>query len=223
MSTNLDRNRVNHELKKLGLGGFEDPNLLAQIAFFIRSHDQFRGLLMAVTADKRKVAYEALRSHLRFTPKPLDVYEMELKQKAEREQWDVFDGSPYPKLFKVPEISLDRLAQDAIAQNFHEKHGGLSLTCAKCTTVEIFRANDRKQAEKESHRAGWRSDGEKNWCPKCVPGRCTMTIACCVCEKEEKIRAWDPQDGYAAARLQGWVIEDAATCSACAVKKLVLQ
>jgi hypothetical protein len=220
--TAKERQKISHELKNLGFGGIDDPNLFAQIATLYPSHDTFRGLLLSTAPDQRRIAYEALRPHLMFTPKPLDVYEMEIKQRAEREQWDVWDGSPYPKPFKVPEISLDDLAQDAIRQNLHEKEKGLHLTCGKCTAGEVFRATNRKDAERDSHRAGWRSDGQKNWCPKCVPSRCTMSLQCVKCEQVQRIRAWDPQDGYASARLRGWVIADDATCPECAVKKIVL-
>jgi hypothetical protein len=218
-----ERQKINHQIKKMGFGGLDDPNIFAQIATLYRTHETFRGLLMSTAPDQRRIAYESLRPHLMFTPKPLDVYESEIKQKAEREQWDVWDGSAYPKSFKVPEISLDELAQDAIRQNLHEKQGGLILTCAKCTVQGYFQAKKRKEAERDSYKAGWRSDGEKNWCPEHVPARCTMTLQCGKCEIVQRIRAWDPQDGYASARLRGWVIVDDATCPECAVKKLILQ
>lgn len=101
----LERQKVNTELKKLGLGGLKDRNLLTNIAFFIRNHEQFRGMLMSVTEDKRHEAYQALAPRLNFPAKPLETYEMEIKEKAEREKWAVWDGSPYPKEFKVPEIN----------------------------------------------------------------------------------------------------------------------
>jgi hypothetical protein len=224
-----ERQKVNHELKRVGFGGLEDPNLFAQIATLYDTHDKFRGLLMSTHPDQRRIAYEALRPHLPFTPKPLDVYEREVKERAEREQWDVYDGTAYPKPFQVQSIESDeyklaRLANEAIAQNAHEKaRGSLEMVCTRCTFAQVFRSTLRRDAEKESHAAGWRSDGKKTYCPEHVPGRCTMRIACEVCETEEKIRCWEPQDGYVKARLAGWVIQDAATCPGCAAKRLVLQ
>ena len=102
----LERQKVNEELKRLGLGGMKDRNLLPSIAFFIRNHEQFRGMLMSVTQDKRHEAYAALAPRLSFPARPLETYEREIKEKAEREKWAVWDGSPYPKEFKVPEIGV---------------------------------------------------------------------------------------------------------------------
>jgi hypothetical protein len=226
--TSQQRQKVNHELKRVGFGGLEDPNLFAQIATLYETHDKFRGLLMSTHPDQRRIAYESLRPHLPFPAKPLDVYEREVKERAEREQWDVYDGTAYPKPFKVGEIEsdeyrLNRLASEALAQNAHEKHGGLEMVCTRCTVADVFRAPTRKQAEKDAHALGWRSDGNKSYCPTHVPGRCTMTIACEECHREEKIRCWEPQDGYLKARLAGWVIQDAAQCPGCAAKSLVLQ
>lgn len=218
-----DHAKVNHELRRLGFGGLDDPNLITSIAFFIKDHEQFKKQLFSVVPEKRRMAYAQLRPHLRFTAKPLDVYEAEMKLMAEQQQLPTWDGGVYPKEFKVPEISLEQHAQEAIKQNLHEKERGLTLECAKCTAVAVFKASLRKNAEKDSHQAGWRSDGTKNWCPKCVPSRCTMTLDCSKCSTVQRIRAWDPQDGYSSARLRGWVIGDDATCPECAVKKLRLQ
>lgn len=221
-----ERKRVNHELRKMGFGGLDDPNLIAGIAFCIRDHEHFRNQLFSVKPEERRHAYNTLRPHLRFAAKPLDVYEAEMKDFAERMQLPGYNketGDLIP--FKAGSVELDRLATDAIRQNKHEKHGGLWMTCAKCTVVEIFRAPHRKEAEREAEQSGWRSDGEKNWCPKHVPTRCTMTLRCSAdnCLVEEKIRAWDPQDGYASARVRGWVIGDAAYCPKCSAQRLTLQ
>jgi hypothetical protein len=220
-----ERQRVNHELKKMGFGGLEDSRMLEQIATLYTTHDAFRGLLMSTAPDQRRIAYESLKPHLAFVAKPLDQYEREIHERAEREQWDVYDGTAYPKPFKVGEVESDeyrlhKAAAAAIQQNLHEKEKGLHLTCAKCTRVETFKAPTRKQADKDSHLAGWRSDGKKNWCQNCVPARGTFTIECQACDRVDRIRAWDPQDAYAAARLVGWVIENACTCASCAMKNL---
>lgn len=228
-----ERIDVNHQLKKLGFGGIHDPNLFSQIATLYSNHDSFRGLLMSTAPDQRRVAYESLKPHLSFTPKPLDAYEMEIKEKAEREQWDIWDGTAYPKPFKVgevesPEYRLDRVAQEVLAQNAHEKAGGvLEYVCSKCTFASQFPAKTRKQAQAEAHSKGWRwaerNGTMKCYCPTHVPGRLTMTLQCSECPRQDSIRAWDEQDGYASARLSGWVIEDAAKCPRCSVKLVTLQ
>jgi hypothetical protein len=218
-----DRARVNHELRKLGFGSLDDPNLIPQIAVCIRDHDHFRNQLFSVVPEKRKLAYEQLRPHLRFVAKPLDVYEAEMKQLAEKQRLPIWDGSAYPK--PMPDAQLTQLAQDAIRQNAHEAKGHLELVCTKCTKQGIFRSKLRKDAEKTAQGDGWRwaeRNGQmKTYCPEHVPGRLTMTLECAKCEKVETLRAWDEQSGYAAARLRGWAINDAATCPQCTVKQII--
>lgn len=229
-----ERSKINHKLKQLGFGGINDPNLFAQIATLFTSHDSFRGLLLSTKPDQRRIAYESIKPHLGFVAKPLDQYEREIHEKAEREQWDVVDpGNPHwPRPFKVGEVEseeyrLNRQAQEAIAQTAHEKHGGLELVCSKCTLAEVFQAAKRKDAEKEAHTAGWRwaerNGAMKTYCPKDVPARCIMTISCSECPREEKISCWEPEDGYLKARLSGWLIEEAAKCFICAAKPLPVQ
>jgi hypothetical protein len=228
------RSKINHQLKQLGFGGINDPNLFSQMACLYRTHDSFRGLLMSTAPVERRIAYEALKPHLCFIAKPLDVYEREIHEKAEREQWDVIDpGNPhFPRPFKVgevesPEFRLQKLAAEAIEQNAHEAQGGLELVCTKCTVAQVFWAKLRKDAEKQAQSAGWRWAEEngsvKTYCPQHVPGRGAIVLTCSACEKEEWLRAWDQQDGYAKARLAGWVIGEAAKCPKCAVKKIIVQ
>lgn len=238
-----ERQQVNHKLKQLGFGGLDDANILSQIATLYTTHDAFRGLLMSTAPDQRRIAYEALKPHLCFVPKPLDVYEMEAKQKYEREQWDTIDpdNPHFPKAFRPGEVEteeyrIQRLASEAIAQNAHEKHGGLELVCTKCTVAQLFRAKTRKDAEQDARSAGWRwaerNGVMKTYCPKHVPGRATMTLTCSnvlnefseeVCGRSVKLHVWDQQDGYAAARLAGWTIEDVTKCPRCSVKLVTLQ
>lgn len=244
-----ERQQVNHKLKTLGFGGLDDPNIFAQIATLYRTHDSFRGLLMSTMPDQRRIAYEALRQHLCFVAKPLDVYEREIKEKAEREQWDVVDprNPHFPQPFKVGEIESDdyklqKLASEAIEQAEHEKAKGcLELVCTKCTLQGIFPAPTRKAASKTAHDRGWRWD-ERNgtrrtYCPDHVPGRATMTIECGAekvdlmnpgemipCGKKERLRVWDQQDGYAMARELGWEITDSGTkCPRCVTKIVLIQ
>lgn len=227
--TPKERIKISHKLKQMGFGGVDDPNLFAQIATLYPNHNSFRGLLMSTAPDQRHIAYEALRPHLSFTPKPLDVYEREIHEKAEREQWDTLrPGEVYPEHFKVQDISLDKLATDAIRQSQHEKSGGkLEMVCSKCRIAGLFPASTRREAEKDAQREGWRwaerNGTLKTYCPRHVPERLTMTLLCSNCNSEEKLRAWDEQDGYAAARLRGWIIEESASCPDCSVKKLTIQ
>jgi hypothetical protein len=163
-----ERKRVNHELKKLGFGGLEDRTLVAQIAFCIAGHDQFRGMLLSVMPDKRKFAYETLRPHLRFTPKPLDVYEAEGKRLAEEKQLPTWDGSAYPKPYKPgevesPEYRLKKVAEKALSK------GVLTIQCKRCLVQEEFPALKRNDALYDAYKAGWRWDEGEHYCPAHVP------------------------------------------------------
>lgn len=228
-----ERQQINHKLKKVGFGGLDDPNLFQQIATLYTTHDSFRGLLMSTVPDQRRIAYESIRPHLCFVAKPLDVYEREIKEKAEREQWDVWNGAAYPDKFRVGEIEtaeyrLQRQAQEALEQNAHEKAGGyLELVCRRCTLQKFFPAKNRKAACKDAYDAGWRWDErngtKRTYCPGHVPGRCAMAIECAKCERVSRFRVWDEQDGYKMARLAGWVIEEDCKCPQCSAPKVIIQ
>ena len=236
MPISLDQHqKINHNLKKLGFGGIDDANLFAQIATLYRTHDSFRGLLMSTKPAERNIAYNALRPHLCFTPKPLDVYEREIHEKAEREQWDVIhkDNPHWPQPFKVGEVEsdeykLEKAAQEAIEATEHEKAKGLvSLVCTHCTVEGRFPAQTKKLALKKAHEDGWRWDERngitKTYCPSHVPGRATMTLECSECHLTQRHRVWDQQDGYAKARLAGWEISEAAKCPKCVAKLVLVQ
>lgn len=196
--------QINRALKKRGFGGLEDPNVVQHLAFCVRDHDHFRTVLMGVVPAERVNAYEAMRPHLRFQAKPLDVYVAEAADLAARKEYD--------------STAIDVLAEKAIAQSRHEKDGGLTVKCSKCTKVELFRAASVDQARKAAHTAGWRGDGKRDYCPGCVPTRGTIKLECAGCGKRAGLRCWDPQDGYRDARRLGWLIADAALCPDCAVK-----
>lgn len=236
MPISLDeRQKVNHQLKKLGFGGIDDPNLFAQIATLYRTHDSFRGLLMSTRPAERRIAYEAIRPHLCFVAKPLDVYEREIHEKAEREQWDVIhkDNPHWPQPFKVGEVEseeykLEKAAQDAIEADKHAKAKGVvSLICTHCTVLEQFPANTRKAALKKAHEEGWRwaerNGVTKTYCPQHVPGRATMTLECSQCGKKERLRVWDEEMGYKNARTLGWTITEFCVCPACSTRPLLTQ
>jgi hypothetical protein len=230
-----ERTRINHELKKLGFGGLNDANTIQQIATLYRTHDSFRGLLMSTAPDQRNIAYNALRPHLCFVPKPLDVYEREIHEKAEREQWDVIhkDNPHWPQPFKVGEVEtdeyrLEKAAQEAIEAKEHEKAKGVvSLICTRCTVEGRFPAQTKKLALKKAHEDGWRwaekNGVQKTYCPSHVPGRATMTLECSGCHLTQRHRVWDEQDGYRMARLAGWKISEAAKCPMCVAKLVLVQ
>ena len=87
--------------------------------------------------------------------------------------------------------------------------GTLELVCRTCLVAEYFPAAKRREAVKRAHDVGWRWDerngSTRTFCPKHVPGRATMKLTCSQCDKKALVRTWDEQDGYAQARLMGWV------------------
>lgn len=168
-----ERSKVDRELRKLGFGGLDDANLIPQIAFCIRGHEQFRSQLMSVTPDKRHLAYTQLRPHLRFTAKLLNVYEAEMKEIAEKQQWPTMkQGDVYPTPFKKPDVeTLTTTANVALADEFTppEKEKSLTLTCCKCLKEEQFWSFSRLLADVKASIAGWHTEGDKSWCPEHAP------------------------------------------------------
>lgn len=167
-----ERTKVDKELRKLGFGGLDDPNLIPQIAFCIRDHAQFRSQLFSVVPEKRAMAYNQLRPHLRFTAKPLDVYEAEMKEMAEKQQLPTLgEGEIYPKPFKTVELAeVAERVEAAIADEYEKpKERSLTLTCAHCLKEESFHSWSRVIADMKATDAGWFSEADKSWCPEHKP------------------------------------------------------
>lgn len=150
---------LNHQLKKIGFGGLEDPQLVHQLAFCVRDHEHFRKILAVVEPDKRLIAYQTMRPHLNFEAWPLDRYIIAAKQEAEELQLPVTlkDGSVVAyKDYHEDRPSLEVLAERAIKQAEEEKlHKALILTCSKCTYVQRFPAHDTIAAYASAKKAGW--------------------------------------------------------------------
>jgi hypothetical protein len=177
MPSASEQRKVDRELRKLGFGGLDDPNLIPQIAFFIKNHEQFRNQLFSVDPEQRRNAYMALRPHLRFPAKPLDVYELEMKEMAERQQLPVENGTPYPTPYKPGEVGhkpkLEVVASKAIGQDEKRRKakGTVFLVCQRCTRGEAFVGENRKAANRDAFEAGWRMNGKNPICPHCLAGR----------------------------------------------------
>src|SRR5882724_3285499 len=206
---NAAQQQIDRALKRKGFGGLADPRLVQQLAFCVRDHDHLRTILAGTKPEERTKAFEQMRPYLRFAAKPLDVYLAEAADLAARREYD--------------QTAIDILAEKAIAQSQHEKvGGGLTLVCTKCTKTEIFRAAEKKEAERAAHRAGWRADVRKTYCPGHVPTRGTIKIHCVgACDVIARLRCWDPQDGYTELRRLGWTIDDDARCPNCTLKQTV--
>ena len=164
-----ERQKVNDTLKRCGFGGLEDPTILDQLAFVIHGHDHFRGILMSVTEQERHIAYQALAPRVRFKAKPLEEYERETKLKAEREQWDIYDGTPFPKPFK-PASDLASMAEKAIQDS--EAKGTLTLVCKRCTREQVYPAKNKEDGWHDAQLDGWRQTKfEETICPSCMKNR----------------------------------------------------
>lgn len=84
---------VNRELQRLGLGHLNDPNLIAQMAYLVRDHDHFRGILMHMPPGDRHEAYKCLAPKLRFKALSLEDYEIQSKQLAEKNQLPEYNAA----------------------------------------------------------------------------------------------------------------------------------
>jgi hypothetical protein len=187
----LEKRRMNEHLQSHGLGSLDDPTILLQLAVLVKDHDHFQTVLMKVTADKRALCYQALAPKLRFKAKPLDVYEMEAKQNAERMQLPTYD----PKTLAVTEFknapiselakqaisgktleerkaaALTSRAEDAISESIGQSmaRGRLFISCTHCEFGATVYATDQIDAYKTLAANGWHLEGEKALCPDCRP------------------------------------------------------
>jgi hypothetical protein len=182
---------MNSHLKAHGFGALDDPTILHQLAFVIGSHEKFREMLMKVTREERANAYRALSTHLRFKAKPLESYEIEAKEIAEKQQLPLYD----PVTLAVREmnptvVSEDAkeaitgktqeerraaerviLAENAIAESLGQEkaRGRLEVFCSKCMFGSTVYANSRADANLTLVANGWKISGKKAYCPDCVP------------------------------------------------------
>lgn len=159
-----ERTEINHYLMRHGLGGLTDPNLIHQLAFLVRNHDHFRQLLVVQEPQHRHDMYEAMRPHLRFQAKPLDVYIAEAAA-----NFAAAESRAKP---------LEVEAEEALAAA--RAKGWMEFTCARCTRTESYPGMDRLAAIKAARKAGWvyerrtftDKDGkvqvkEREICPRC--------------------------------------------------------
>jgi hypothetical protein len=119
-----DKKQVNRELQRLGLGHLNDPALIAQIAFLVRDHDHFRGILMHMPMPDRKEAYECLAPKLRFRAKSLEDYEIESRTLAEMKQLPQYD----PKTLEAKEWR----PQEFKTSRFDDLPPCTQRVCQKC-------------------------------------------------------------------------------------------
>lgn len=167
------RVKINNALGRRGLATLEKPQaLLAQLAFCVKTHQQFRQLLAKVEIDKKRECYEQMRPYLRFEAKPLDVYIAEMGHEAEKQQLPTINENHEIVPYTPGEIGLRAKATEAIhAGAAWEKTGkSLVLTCAKCTRQSEFFGETLVEAITFARMAGWvyeKEPKEREICPKC--------------------------------------------------------
>lgn len=185
-----NKKAVDRELRRMGLGGLEDPNIYRQMGFLIKNHAHFRQILLAVTPDKRKVAYDCLADKLRFKAKTLEEYQMEGAQLAEQKQLPTYDLATgnvkdwRPQEFNIgmEKPPLESAAEESILQDLRQQEADrakrmLRLVCRKCTREQFFPGLTKERAHNYAFQDGWRFEDRKSakgreqlaLCPQCAP------------------------------------------------------
>jgi hypothetical protein len=177
-----NRKTINNFLGNSGFATLDDPQgLIPQLAFFVEDDEHFKQLLNRCTPELRRDMYEALRPHLSFSPRPLDVYISELGLEAEIQQLPTLDEQGRFVAFRVQDIrtreeeSLRSLIGGMVEEAIAQHH--LVLTCRSCTREEVFHGGRRADAIMKARQAGWTYGLDRNagadrayeLCPDC-PG-----------------------------------------------------
>jgi hypothetical protein len=175
MLTPTQKCKLNHQLNSAGLASIENPrDLLAQLALGIRTHKQFRDLLMKVVPEERTNCYNSLKPFIHFEVKSLSDYLADARTEADADNPVTGALTAYED-YNPTRKPLERLAEEAIALREREDNAKqrLELTCKKCTFVDYFFGQDRLQPYADAKSKGWsfeKIDGkEKALCPKCTP------------------------------------------------------
>ncbi len=132
----------------------------------IRDHKHLQTILTTCDPADRRDFYEALRPHLPFIAKPLDVYIAEAGQMADREKLPVLDENG--NLLEFRPTQDIRSAEKAVARALASKI--LTLTCSKCLAEEEFPQIGLETAVAvriKALKAGWVLVPEVV-CPACV-------------------------------------------------------
>jgi len=159
---------VDRQLRRFGVHSINDA--IAALARTIRDHKHLETFLTSIDSQQdRQDVYESIRPHLRFTPKPLDVYVASAGQMAEREQLPILGEDGKLHAFK-PAQDVRSQAQETLDRYMAEKT--LTLTCYKCLAEDTFYAlNDETKVDVtiRARKAGWVYDiaKDKEICPKC--------------------------------------------------------
>lgn len=127
-------------------------------------------MLNRCAPEERRNLYEALRPHLSFEVKPLDVYISQLGAQAEAERLPTVDADGRFHAYRPAEIRTQ--VEDLVEEAVSTKH--LTVTCRKCTKTATFHGGTRADVIYKLRAAGWTwgldTTGEgSEICPDC-PG-----------------------------------------------------
>jgi hypothetical protein len=168
-----------------GLPRLEDSSgLLPRLGFLVQDHEHLRSLLARCEPENRSSMYDSLKPYLRFTPRSLDVYIAESKERAERQQLPTVDADGNvnfnskltptidqevaaitPTLDQEATAIVQRVVGDAVAK------WTLEVTCRKCTKFATFSGIRKADAVDAARDAGWAYDSWRDGseiCPDCL-------------------------------------------------------
>lgn len=165
---------IGRMLKRLGLPT-DLGQAIASLAKTVRDHKHLERLLTETDAKDRQDLYDSIKPHLRFQPKPLDVYVASAGQRAEREQWPIIDEKGNLREFRpgTDANSLALAAEQAIAADLAAR--SVTLICDKCMRQGIYPAlagETKVSVMKRVRMAGWFHDylatPARELCPECA-------------------------------------------------------
>ena len=147
-----NRKTINNYLGNRGLSTLDDPRgLVQQLGFMVEGHDHFKQMINKCPPQERRNMYEALRPHLRFEPKPLDVYVSELGMEAEAQKLPTLDVDG--KLHEYRPAEIQTVVRDVVEETLAQHH--LVLECRKCTKTATFHGGRKVDAISNARQAGW--------------------------------------------------------------------
>jgi hypothetical protein len=159
---------LNRVLGKVGLSTLDDPTGIAQqLGFLVEDDKHFKQLLNRCEPQYRREMYEALRPHLGFEARALDVYIAELGMEAEIAKLPVVTGDGKLRAHHTQDIrTISRVIEETISK----RH--LVMTCRACTREEAFHGGVREEVIRKAREAGWTygvDDAGEGYeiCPEC--------------------------------------------------------
>jgi hypothetical protein len=209
--------KVNRELQRLGLGKLSDPKLFDQMAFLVRDHDHFRGLLMHEEPSVRAQMYQCLGPRLRFKAKPLEDYEAESKRIAEEKQLPQY----VPSTLECREISpYHHKSDEFLAEERSKREAEAFVNSMReprkpDATVNLRVPQQRSVLDESAEREIARSLREED-------AKYQLHLVCAVCTFEQRIRVKRKPAAYKVAKQYGWTFpeKDKALCFACSKKRV---